>query len=92
MDTIATGFVVHGRVQGVWFRASTQQAARRLGVKGWVRNESDGTVRGHAEGDPAALAALLRFLHEGPELARVERVDTWEAEVEGAQDFEVRRP
>lgn len=52
--------VVRGRVQGVYFRASTRDEARRLGLTGWVRNEPDGSVRVLAEGPRAALEALQR--------------------------------
>ncbi len=66
--------IVHGRVQGVFFRASTQKVARRLGVTGWVRNCSDGTVEVMASGDEAALQNLLAWLHQGPPMARVTQV------------------
>lgn len=61
--------VVHGRVQGVFFRASTQKKARALGLTGWVRNLPDGTVEVLAVGPRPALEALLAWLHEGPPLA-----------------------
>ena len=67
---------VHGRVHGVGFRDAAVRRARELGVLGWVRNEPDGTVRVHAEGDETALAAMVAFLGEGPRLADVDRVDT----------------
>ncbi len=73
--------VVSGRVQGVWFRAATQQQARRLGLTGSAVNLPDGRVTVLACGEPQALDALQAWLWEGPELARVtgvacEDVDT----------------
>ena len=73
---------VHGRVQGVFFRASTEEEARRLGLSGWVRNRRDGSVEVFAQGAPEAVEALLAWLHEGPPLAEVVRVDWEEVEPE----------
>jgi acylphosphatase len=66
--------VVTGRVQGVGFRFTTVDQARRLGVRGWVRNQADGSVEVEVEGDRAGVEALVRFLHRGPPGARVEDV------------------
>jgi acylphosphatase len=66
---------VHGLVQGVFFRDTTRQRARALGLTGWVRNMADGSVEVTAEGPRPALDSLLEFLHTGPVDARVERVD-----------------
>ena len=68
-------FQVHGRVQGVGFRAFTRDAARTLSLSGWVANEWDGTVSGQAEGSPEALARFREHLAEGPPWAHVVRVD-----------------
>jgi len=65
---------VVGRVQGVYFRQSTAEQARALGVVGWVANQMDGSVRVCAEGDVAALKRLLEWLHRGPPAAHVEHV------------------
>jgi DNA ligase D-like protein (predicted 3'-phosphoesterase) len=81
---------VHGRVQGVGFRDATVRRARDLGVLGWVRNADDGTVAVHAEGEDAAVDALLAFLRDGPRGAAVERVDVERAKVEGHEQFAVR--
>jgi acylphosphatase len=81
---------VTGRVQGVFFRAWTQQQALELGVNGWVRNSADGSVEAYLEGDEAALKALIQRLHEGPPSARVETVEVENAQSEGATRFEVR--
>ncbi|KRE97194.1 acylphosphatase [Nocardioides sp. Soil774] len=81
---------VTGRVQGVSFRWYAEEQARRLGVAGWVRNEPDGSVLLHAEGDDAALDALVAWCHDGPSLARVRDVAVREAAVTGATSFETR--
>jgi acylphosphatase len=65
---------VHGRVQGVGFRASTQEEGVRLQLGGWVRNLVDGAVEVEAEGDTDALERLLAFLRRGPATARVDAV------------------
>jgi acylphosphatase len=67
--------VIYGRVQGVSFRAYTQDEAARLGVTGWVANQDDGSVRVEAEGSEAALQKLLTWLHRGPPAAAVQRVE-----------------
>ena len=82
--------VVHGRVQGVWFRDSTRREAERHSVAGWVRNRDDGAVELHAEGPPDAVDALLAFAREGPPRASVERVDVEDADPERLDGFEVR--
>jgi acylphosphatase len=86
----AVDVTVSGRVQGVAFRAYAQHEARRLGVTGWVRNEPDGSVAAHFEGDADAVDALVRWCHHGPRLARVERVDVREGTDQSATTFEVR--
>jgi acylphosphatase len=86
----AVDVVVTGRVQGVSFRFHTQQTADRLGVTGWVRNEPDGSVAAHLEGDPETLDAIVSWLHRGPAAARVERVDVRTAMPTGATSFDVR--
>lgn len=68
--------VVRGRVQGVYFRASAQREARRLGLVGTVRNRSDGSVEIVAEGEETAIRELHGWAQKGPSVARVERVDT----------------
>ena len=67
-------FLVSGRVQGVFFRASTREQALRLGVAGQARNLADGGVEVTAYGAPAALDALERWLWQGPPAAKVEQV------------------
>jgi acylphosphatase len=70
----AAQFIVRGKVQGVWFRASTRDEASRLGLTGHARNLADGSVEVLAMGDADAIDALARWLHIGPPLARVEVV------------------
>ena len=70
-----------GRVQGVFFRASTVTEARRLGISGTVRNESNGDVLIHAQGESAELNALIRWCHVGPPLAKVTQVDVAPAQI-----------
>lgn len=86
--------IVHGRVQGVGFRAATLQAARPLELAGWVRNRPDGSVEVLADGDPAALKRLEEFLRRGPPSAHVDGVDvSWEPAGEGLdrlKGFEIR--
>lgn len=82
--------VVRGRVQGVAFRASTERAARRAGVAGWVRNLADGSVEAVLEGTPDAVAEVERFCAHGPPLARVERLDAHDEPPEGLTGFSVR--
>lgn len=72
-------FLVSGRVQGVFFRASTQQRARQLGLGGTARNLADGRVEVLARGDAQALEELAQWLHEGPTAARVDQVVVEEA-------------
>jgi len=87
---IAWRMRAHGRVQGVWYRATTQRVAAEMGLFGWVRNMPDGSVEVHAEGDEATLDRLYRWLHEGPPLAHVTHVDKDEATVEGFTKFFVK--
>lgn len=88
-NDIARDLVVSGRVQGVFFRAFVRAEAGRLGVRGRARNEGDGTVRVHLEGDPEAVAEVARACASGPTRARVDRVEERAGEVEGLAGFEV---
>lgn len=81
---------VSGRVQGVGYRAATIDAARELGVLGWVRNDDDGLVRVHAEGDAEQVERFVAWLHDGPPGAQVERVEVEAVRREGHEQFAVR--
>lgn len=81
---------VRGDVQGVGFRDATVARARELGVLGWVRNGGDGEVLVHAEGDEAAVDALVAFLHAGPPHARVAEVAVERVRREGHEQFAIR--
>ena len=87
---IARRAVVHGRVQGVFFRDTVRRAARQRGVAGWAANRPDGTVEVWLEGEPDAVESMLRVLHAGPPRAEVEHVDVSEAEPEGLEGFATR--
>ncbi|MEE2829198.1 MAG: acylphosphatase [Myxococcota bacterium] len=85
--------MVSGRVQGVWFRASTQQRARSLGLAGWVRNLPDGRVELVARGRRELLGELLDWVREGgPPRGQVDSVDEdWDWEEGEMTDFVIRR-
>lgn len=84
-------FLVSGRVQGVYFRQSTAEQARQLGLSGWVRNLPDGRVEGLASGSKDALEALKVWLHRGPSVARVDDLQWLPEEALPEPGFEVRR-
>ncbi len=83
----AARFIVRGKVQGVFFRASTREQARKLGLRGHARNLADGSVEVIAAGDAQMLAALEAWLHEGPPMAQVERVEREPFDGEVAEGF-----
>jgi len=74
MTIICKHAFISGVVQGVWFRANTQKEARSLGVTGWVRNLADGRVEVMMTGDENAVLDLEKWLHHGPNGARVDDV------------------
>ena len=83
--------IVRGQVQGVNYRSSTVTQASRLGLSGWVRNQSDGSVEVLAEGPRAALEQLLAYLRHGPPSAQVSSVEpSWQPATQTFQHFEVR--
>lgn len=80
-----------GLVQGVFFRASTRDEARRLGVTGWIRNTPAGTVEAEVQGDDEAVDAMIAFCRRGPGRARVDDLQVEEIEADDAeQGFDVR--
>ncbi len=74
---------IYGQVQGVFFRASTESEARRLGLTGWVRNRPDGSVEVVAEGPKATLEELAAWCRHGPPRAQVDRLDVEWSEASG---------
>ena len=82
--------VVHGHVQGVYFRESVRRLAAREGVRGWVANRPDGAVEAVLEGAPAAVEQAIELCRRGPRGAVVERVEVAEEPVAGLRGFEVR--
>jgi acylphosphatase len=91
-DLARAHLVVSGLVQGVAFRAATADEARRLGLRGWVRNLPDGRVEVEAEGERARVEALVRWCARGPPAARVDGVAaTWRPHVGDLAPFSIRR-
>jgi len=80
---------VQGKVQGVFYRASTKAVADQLGVRGLVRNLPDGNVFIEAEAETTLLDMFLEWCHEGPERARVTAVESQEGEMKNYRNFEV---
>lgn len=80
-----------GEVQGVFFRKSTLEKARELSIKGWVKNESDGSVLAEIEGTSQAVSMMEDWLRVGPKNARVREIISEEGTEKGYLDFEIRR-
>jgi acylphosphatase len=89
-ETVRTRVVVHGRVQGVFFRDSCRQEAASRGVAGWVTNRPDGAVEAVFEGDEAAVSAMVDWCSHGPRSADVDSVDESREDPEGLSGFDVR--
>lgn len=90
-QTVARRVVVSGRVQGVFFRASTRREARQQDVSGWVRNREDGRVEAQLQGSPDAVSAVEAWIRDGgPSRARVEEVTVRDVEPTSTTGFEVR--
>lgn len=83
--------VVHGLVQGVWFRESCRRVAEEQGVSGWVRNRQDGTVEGVFEGEARPVSVVVSWCRIGPVRAEVTAVDVTEEPPEGLIGFRVSR-
>lgn len=86
----ARQLVIHGRVQGVFYRDWTVETARALGLSGWVRNLPDGTVEAHLEGDDYAVERMVAAMHDGSPRAHVDHIDASPAEPQAYGEF-VRR-
>ena len=82
--------VVHGYVQGVFFRDSARRLAQQHGVAGWVSNRADGAVEAVFEGEAGAVERIVSFMREGPSSASVSETEVSEEEPEGLSGFEVR--
>ena len=83
--------IVSGWVQGVFFRYTTRRKAQALNLTGWVKNESDGTVKIVAEGQEEDLQALVKWCYNGIKLAKVEKVDIkWEEATGEFNQFEIK--
>jgi acylphosphatase len=89
-DLIRRRVVIHGRVQGVFFRHTTRERAVAHGVSGWIRNLPDGAVEAVLEGPRETVERLVRFCETGPRHAYVDRVDVHNEEPEGVTGFAVR--
>ena len=87
---IACRLRAHGRVQGVGFRDALVEAAILAGVEGWVRNRRDGSVEAWFQGSDEAVARAVSWVRRGPRLARVDRLDVEEVEVDAAVSGFVR--
>jgi acylphosphatase len=88
--TVRRHVVVHGFVQGVFFRDTVRRQALQRGIAGWVRNNRDGTVEAVFEGESASVDRIVTMCHEGPPGARVDRVEVSEEPPEGLDGFAVR--
>jgi len=82
---------VYGRVQGVYYRASAKEKAEKLGLTGFVKNDKDGSVYIEAEGEEDMLQKLADWCLEGPQLAKVERVDVMDGAWQGYETFEIKK-
>lgn len=82
---------VNGKVQGVWFRASTQRKANELNIKGIVKNLANGDVYIEAEGEKNALEDFIKWCHEGSDQSRVDNVTTLEVTPKHFEDFKIVR-
>lgn len=89
-DIARSRVVVHGRVQGVFFRDSARREAEGRGLAGWITNRPDGAVEAVFEGGPNDVAALVEFCRRGPGAADVDSVEESSEQPEGLTGFEVR--
>ena len=86
----ATHIIVHGQVQGVWFRAGTKAKAGELGILGWVKNRPEGTVEIHAEGEKSQLDNFIVWCRTGTPAANVTSVDLNSISLKNFKSFEIR--
>lgn len=90
-DRVRAHVFVSGRVQGVFYRATTRDTARQKGVDGWVKNLDDGRVEAVFEGDSETVAEMVEWCHTGSPQARVEDVEVDYEDPAGIEGFEIRR-
>ena len=91
MEKISAQVIVHGWVQGVYFRAYTRDQARLLGLAGWVTNRRDGTVEAFFEGEKTKVEQMVAWCRKGPPSAQVDQVEVRYGEFRGeGEGFEVR--
>lgn len=81
--------IVHGRVQGVWFRAGTKERADELGIFGWVKNRPEGTVEIHAEGEKSQLENFIAWCRKGTPAANVTSLDLDPTSLQNFASFEI---
>jgi acylphosphatase len=90
-DRIRAHVLVSGRVQGVYYRATTRDTARERGVDGWVRNLDDGRVEAVFEGTEAAVESMIEWCHTGSPKARVDDVSVEYGDPDGVEGFDIKR-
>lgn len=90
MATQRLHIVVYGKVQGIYFRAYAQAEGNRIGVRGWVKNRSDGAVEVVVEGEPEKVAEMLAWLKQGSPGSQVEKVESKEERPVGESQFNIR--
>ena len=90
MDTTSVHLLISGRVQGVFYRAFTEETAKKFGLKGWTRNLPDGRVEAVLEGTRTDIEKAIARLRQGPPAARVDDIATQWQEAAGHPDFTIR--
>lgn len=90
-DRVRAHVFVSGKVQGVYYRATTRDTAGEAGVDGWVKNLADGRVEAVFEGERAAVESMVEWCHTGSQNARVDGVDVEYGDPTGLEGFEIRR-
>lgn len=92
MSVVRAAVIIHGQVQGVFYRQSTLEMARKEGLSGWVKNCPDGTVAAVFEGEADLVQTALEWCRQGPPAARVSHVDvTWQPPLEDDNTFRILR-
>jgi acylphosphatase len=86
----ACSIKVYGKVQGVGFRFYTQKTAREMGVKGYVKNERDGSVYIEAEAEAEIIQSFIHWVEKGPEWSRVDEIQVQDMPVQGFEGFNIR--